>query len=83
MAEFCLECWNHLHHTKYGRYDVILSFGLELCEGCGEYKRVVLGRSNYFRDERRILMDLAIVLIRMIFDGIAYVIHKAFRHFRK
>lgn len=46
MAEFCLECFNehvlpHLSRRRR-RKDVTLSDELWLCEGCGEYKRVVL-----------------------------------------
>lgn len=46
MAEFCLDCFNEYCRPKgrreYGRQDVTLSWGLDLCEGCGEYKQVVV-----------------------------------------
>lgn len=46
MAEFCLECFNeHVLPDGYRRRrrkDVTLSDELWLCEGCGEYKRVIL-----------------------------------------
>lgn len=41
MAEFCLECWNKMNHTRLEEEDVILSAHLDLCEGCAEMKRVV------------------------------------------
>ena len=42
MAEFCLDCWNMINNTKYTERDWVLSRGLELCEGCGEYKQVIV-----------------------------------------
>lgn len=46
MAEFCLKCFNEHCRPEswreYGRHDVTLSWGLDLCEGCGEYKHVVV-----------------------------------------
>ena len=42
MAEFCLDCWNMVNNTKYTERDWVLSRGLELCEGCGEYKQVIV-----------------------------------------
>lgn len=46
MAEFCLDCFNKLclpeGWHKRSEQDVTLSNELELCEGCGEYKLVVI-----------------------------------------
>ena len=42
MAEFCLDCWNKLNETNDSKYMYFFSWGKELCEGCGEYKRVVI-----------------------------------------
>jgi len=42
MAEFCLACLSKLDGRKYGRRDATLSKELDLCEGCGEWKRVVV-----------------------------------------
>ncbi|HJA48188.1 MAG TPA: hypothetical protein H9790_02490 [Candidatus Agathobaculum intestinipullorum] len=52
MAEFCLDCMNRIDEAHYTRADVKLSFLRELCEGCGEYKRVVTG----FRDPHGALL---------------------------
>lgn len=41
MAEFCLECWNKLNGAKYTEGDFILAKERTLCEGCGEWKRVI------------------------------------------
>lgn len=46
MADFCLECFNEYVLPAGERprreKDVTLTDELELCEGCGEYKRVVV-----------------------------------------
>lgn len=44
MAEFCLDCWNRMNKTHCGERDYILSRGLDLCEGCGQWKRVIVIR---------------------------------------
>ncbi len=44
MAEFCPDCWNKLNGWKLTEDDYVLSRDLELCEGCGKWKRVVVGR---------------------------------------
>ena len=37
MAEFCLDCWNRMNHTRQTERDCLLSNGRELCEGCGKF----------------------------------------------
>ncbi len=41
MAEFCLDCWNKLNQTSYTEREYILGKDIDLCEGCGEKKRVI------------------------------------------
>lgn len=41
MADFCIDCWNKLNSTDYPPSKFILSKDLDLCEGCGKYKRVI------------------------------------------
>ena len=41
MAEFCLDCWNKLNHTRLAKEDVILSDDFDLCEACAEMKPVI------------------------------------------
>ena len=43
MAEFCPVCWNEINDFDDPPEAYILSWGYELCEGCGEHKRVVVG----------------------------------------
>lgn len=40
MAEFCLDCWNKLNGEDEPPENYIISQELELCEGCGELRRV-------------------------------------------
>ncbi len=42
MAEFCLECLNKINDAHDGRWRYIMSLDVDLCEECGEYKRVVI-----------------------------------------
>ena len=41
MAEFCLDCWNKMNGTHYTQEQVWTEE--DLCEGCGEWKPVVVG----------------------------------------
>lgn len=43
MAEFCFECFNRLEESHYTRQDVKLSFLPDLCESCGQSRRIVVG----------------------------------------
>lgn len=47
MAEFCLDCWNRLNKEALTERDVILSREYDLCEGCGEVRRVVEGERTF------------------------------------
>ena len=42
MAEFCLECWNRINETDTEEKMYIISRDLELCEGCGGWKPVIV-----------------------------------------
>ena len=42
MAEFCLKCWNKINGTNHKEEYYIMSDDLDLCEGCGQWKHVVL-----------------------------------------
>lgn len=51
MAEFCPKCWNEINDTNYPENKYVLSDDLEMCEGCGEFKRVIVTerKSPYFK----------------------------------
>ncbi len=63
MAEFCVDCWNKLINKNLPPKAYILSRNPELCEHCGEYKRVVIieRRDTWFRYVR----PFALVLERI------------------
>ncbi len=42
MAEFCPKCWGELNGVSTRERDYVLSRYPELCEGCGEYKQVIV-----------------------------------------
>lgn len=42
MAEFCYKCWNEINHYKNPPEAYILSWDYDICEGCGQWKRVVI-----------------------------------------
>ena len=42
MAEFCLKCWNELNNTQLDGRSVQLSEYADFCEGCTEFKNVVV-----------------------------------------
>lgn len=44
MAEFCLDCLNKYSEKKATEKEYVLSWGVDLCEECGEWKRVVVRR---------------------------------------
>lgn len=46
MAEFCLDCWNRLNGRKDTEREYVLTYGIDICERCGKYKRVIL-RKRY------------------------------------
>ena len=48
MAEFCPVCWNALNGFDEPEEAYVLSWDLELCEGCGEWKRVVVARRKRY-----------------------------------
>ena len=52
MAEICLECWNKLNETKDSKWRYVLSWDKDLCEECGEYKRVIVVERLWSRAQR-------------------------------
>ena len=47
MAEFCLDCLNKIEGTNDTEKEYVLTDELELCENCGEWKRVVIMKRKY------------------------------------
>lgn len=73
MADFCLDCWNKINKTNDSGRKYILTEDLELCEGCGEWKRVIIAKRNsYYMYELRyvtfpieIIGDFIYLLLRL------------------
>ena len=42
MAEFCVQRWNRINGTDDPPSKFIISKDLQLCEGCGEFKNIVI-----------------------------------------
>ena len=54
MAEFCLDCWNKINETKDSKWRYALSWNRELCEECGEYKRVIVTERFWSRAQKTV-----------------------------
>ncbi len=63
MAEFCLERWNKISDTHESKWRYVRSWRKELCEQCGEYKRVIVVERTWSRVQRG-LADVVINVFR-------------------
>lgn len=63
MADFCLDCWNKINETNGSKRKYILSEDLELCEGCGEWKRVIIAKRNSYctYESRYVVLPISII----------------------
>ena len=52
MAEFCLDCWNKINETHNSKWRYVLSWNKELCEECGQYKRIIIVERVWSRVQR-------------------------------
>lgn len=48
MAEFCLECWNRINEKEDKASKNIISKDLDLCEGCAQWKNVIIAEKKYY-----------------------------------
>lgn len=48
MAEFCLDCLNRMSGRNDDESYFVLSKDLELCEGCGQWKKIVITRRQVY-----------------------------------
>ena len=78
MAEFCLECWNKINNSNDKERKYIMSEELGLCEGCGEWKRVIIAKKRRFHFRRlrpflfRVRMCFLIVKEIILFPYLFY-----------
>lgn len=54
MAEFCLDCWNKINETKDAKWRYVISWNKDLCEECGQLKRVIVVERLWSRAQRSI-----------------------------
>lgn len=77
MAEFCLDCLNAFGEPRFKRYQVIESPYYCLCEGCEQYKPVVIGFSSVelLRYLKKVgISSLLIAAGWLVFDIASYVL---------
>ena len=72
MAEFCLDCWNKINGTDDGEKKYIISEDFDLCEGCGEWKHVIImeRKAYYMRKFRYFILPFRILY------GILYFLYR-------
>ncbi len=75
MAEFCVKCYNRINEEKTHCSDYILSFYPELCEGCGEYKRVIISRKPYW-DNRFLFFNILYEIYLLIRELCVYLYNR-------
>ena len=55
-----MDCWNKINETHDSKWRYALSWDKDLCEECGQYKRVIVverfghGRKEYWQKQSRI-----------------------------
>ena len=82
MSEFCQDCWNKINGINYDKRKYILSEYLDLCEGCGEWKPVIIAEQRsycghklrYFKLPFRIIGSIVFILLRLLI--LPYLIFK-------
>ena len=52
MAEFCLDCWNKLNETRDSKWRYTFSRDEDLCEECGQHKRVIVAERFWSQAQR-------------------------------
>ena len=55
MAEFCLDCWNKINETQDSKWRYAFSWRKDLCEECGQYKRVIVVERFWSRAQRTLV----------------------------
>ena len=78
MAEICLECMNKINGTNDDAKKYILSDELELCEECGEWKKVIFveRKSYYLRKLRFLYLPFKIMYLLGKVIILPYLIYK-------
>lgn len=81
MAEFCFECFKRIHEIEDSESKYIISDTLDLCEGCGKWKRIVVAeKRGYYLYKFRFILVPLYILWRIII--VPYTIYN-YRKMRK
>lgn len=68
MADFCLECWNKINESADSPKKYIFSKDLGLCEGCGEWKSVIIAeRKDYYLYKLRYIIFPFKIIFKIIY----------------
>lgn len=86
MSEFCFECWSELFGKGEAKEDYIISKCYCLCEGCGEYKPVIIAPKKHY--QKRILLwkfryVIAVIKVIWFLLTLPYRIYLYFRRKNK
>ena len=65
MAEFCPDCWNRINGSEDDKKKYVLSKDLDLCEGCGEWKHVIIRERNNNIGWKFVIVILVVLCIIM------------------
>ena len=57
MAEFCYDCYKKILKGKKNKHELVISKDLDWCEGCDEWKRVILYENTFFGFLRSLLFN--------------------------
>lgn len=63
MAEFCPDCWNRINGSEDDKKKYVLSKDLDLCEGCGEWKHVIIRERNNNISWKFVIVILVVLCI--------------------
>ena len=79
MAEFCLDCLNKMiNKGEDNKEKFVLSKDLDLCEGCGQWKHVVImeRRAYYMHKFRYFILPFKILYFLWRLLILPYLIYK-------
>lgn len=78
MADFCLDCWNRINETSESEKEYIISKDLSFCEGCGEFKKVIICKRKAYNAYRfRYVIFIFKFLCVIVF--FPYVVYRYYR----
>ena len=83
MAEFCSDCQKRMHPDQTPAWGYRLTREKELCEGCGEYKRIVLDDYGWNWLWQRAQIYLFLILAMSLFFFLRWLILLPIKAYRR